>query len=133
MSCYICDKETMKTVLKAWLMCKNIHITTQEELNKAWEQIVYANYDAYTHRYGIADEPDIEDMPSPLTIEDWFCGHNRPSKAERYSALREYMYQCAEGDYHKRAGYYKSQWCLDAMLEDYIKAEFPDAKGWGLE
>lgn len=139
MSCYICDDETLTIVLKAWLMNKSTQPRTQEEMNQAWEEIVRANYQAFTDRYGSTHEefsdttPPPDALVCPLTIEDWFYTpeEDRPSKAERYSALKQYMYQCAEGDYHDRQGYYKSQWCLDDMLRDYMQAEFPDATGWG--
>lgn len=122
MSCYICDKKTLGTVLKAWLMCDNTRPHDQIELEEAWAEIVAANYLAYNARYGTYDTPSGEEKTCPLAIEDWFYTppQDRPSKYERYKALKEYMYQCAEGDYRKRAGYYKSQWCLDAMLKSYI-------------
>lgn len=133
MSCYICDKETLETVLKAWLMCNYISIRAQEDLDKAWYEILSANYQAVSDRYGDNPIPPDGAMKCPLTMEDWFftSPEDKPSNAERYSALKKYMYQCSEGDYHNRRGYYKSQWCLDAMLEDYLCAEFPEATGWG--
>lgn len=126
MSCYICDKDTYETVLKAWLMRKDISIKTQEDLDRAWTDIISANYEAYADRYDETRVPEIEYVKCPLAIEDWVFmpEQDKPSKVERYNALREYMYQCFEGDYYKRPGYYKSQWCLDTMLEDYIKKEF---------
>lgn len=95
--------------------------------------IVRANYEAVRDRYGDEIPNDLEDMyPVPFTATEWFVGHDKPSKLERYDALKEYMYQCAEGYYHKRPGYYKSQWCLDEMLKEYVSEEFPDFVGWGL-
>lgn len=134
MRCYICDKETHLTVLKAWLMCRNINIRTQEDIQNAWVEILSANHEAYADRYDEVSVSPLEDVKCPLTIEDWEATppQDKPSKAERYSALREYMYQCSEGDYYERPGYYKSRWCLDDMLEEYVRAEFSEATGWGL-
>lgn len=126
MSCYICDKETHIMVLKAWLMCDDIHIRTQEDIQNAWVEILSANHEAYADRYDKVSMSPLEDVKCPLTIEDWFSTspQDRPNKRERYNALKEYIYQCAEGNYHERPGYFESRWCLDAMLEEYIITEF---------
>lgn len=121
MSCYICNKETLETVLKAWLMCDSIRANDDESIAELWYDIVQANYEAVHDRYGDPIPDDLgERYPVPFTALEWDLSCDRPSKYKRYNALKEYMYQCAEGDYHKRAGYYKSQWCLDAMLKSYI-------------
>lgn len=134
MSCYICSKETLETVLKAWMLCKNMKIKTQDDIYEAWMEIERANYQAYADRYGRKYDPEHDHSVPPLTIEEWFftSPEHKPNRAERYSALKEYMYQCAEGDYHNQPGYYKSQWCLDDMLKEYVSEEFPDFVGWGL-
>lgn len=127
MSCYICDKSTMLTVLKAWLMCDYVYIKTQEDLDTAWLEINEANFQAYGDRYNTKDITIPEERKNcPLAIEDWFVAEaeDKPDRLERYKALKEYMYQCAEGEYHNRPGYYQSEWCLAEMLRDYITKEF---------
>lgn len=135
MSCYICNVETWDTVLRAWLMHENISAQVHDEagLRKLWDEIVDTNHQAYVARYG-GDYHAGGAYPLPFSYASWAVGEiNRPSKLERYDALREYMHQCAQGpDYEKRPGYYKSRWGLDAMLRDYIVDEFgTDHIKWG--
>lgn len=125
MSCYICNKDTLETVLKAQMMCESCKPRSDDDISKLWLDIVQANYEAVRDRYGDKMPEDLKGLyPVPFTLTEWFFNHDRPNKLERYDALKEYIYQCSEGDYHKRPGYYKSNWCLDSMLTDYINKEF---------
>lgn len=130
MSCYICKHKTLETVLKAWLLDEEARPRDEEGLKEAWADIVHANYQSFRERYegrymdDVEPENELASKP-PFTMTEWACKIQRPSKLERYDALKEYMYQCSEGDeYHHMPGYYKSRWCLNGMLEDYIINEF---------
>lgn len=124
MSCYICPQEILETVLKAQMMCESSRAKYDEGIAELWYDIVRANYEAYRDRYDDEIPDELEEMyPVPFTLTGWIFDQKKPSKLERYDALKEYMYQCAEGNYHERPGYYKCRWCLNSMLEDYVKAE----------
>lgn len=125
MSCYICNKDTLETVLKTQMMCDDSRATDDEEIIELWNGIVRANYKSVCDRYGGEIPDDLDEIyPVPFTMTEWSLDQDKPNKIERYKALKEYMYQCSEGDYHERPGYYKCQWCLDEMLWEYINKEF---------
>lgn len=127
MSCYLCSHETFANVLKAWCDCIDIDIHDNASLMDAWHDIIDANFQAYQDRYGDDDIAELYERFKerlPFTYKAWFYGvGGRLSNVDRYDCLKEYIYQCTEGDYYLRLGYYKSRWCLDRMLEDFIEKE----------
>lgn len=125
MSCYVCDDKVFLKVLKAWTIQGEAlrPYPTDEELQKAWNEIVSLNYEAFNDRYPKENFwPEEEELKCPVKADELFTLHY--TKREMYDALKEYMYQvCDADDYHEREGYYKCQWCLNTMLERYIEAE----------
>ena len=125
MSSYICRRQEWEKVIKAWMINGEAlrRLPTEDEFNKAWHEIVTANYDAVNNRYpNHPQTPDKEDLTPPIMMDIIMANY---SKKELYDALREYMYQvCDLDDYSEREGYYKCRWCLMGMLDDYIKEEF---------
>lgn len=124
MSCYVCNKETFIKVLKAWSLQGEAlrPLPTDDEIEKAWTEIVGLNYDAFNDRYNEVLEPEPDELKCPISGCQLLTLHF--TKREMYDALKEYMYQaCDADDYHKREGYYKCRWCLDTMLERFIEDE----------
>lgn len=125
MSCYVCDKETFVKVLRAWTKQGEAlrGLPTEEDLAKAWTEIVSLNYDAWNERYPSHKMyPDETELRCPIKPSDVI--YLDYSKRELYDALKEYMYQTCEAEgYNHREGYYKCRWCLDTMLDDLINAE----------
>lgn len=125
MSCYVCDDKTFIKVLKAWSLQGEAlrPLPTDDEIEKAWTEIVGLNYDAFNDRYNEGLKPEPDELKCPISGGQLLTLHF--TKREMYDALKEYMYQvCDADDYHEREGYYKCRWCLDTMLEHYIKDEF---------
>lgn len=125
MSCYVCNEDTFKKVLKAWSKQGEAlrGWPSQDELEKAWTEIVSLNFDAWNERYPEHKMyPTEEELKCPVEVGQLM--HLNYTKRELYDALKEYMYQVCEAEgYSHREGYYKCRWCLDTMLEDYIIAE----------
>ena len=126
MSCYVCSNDVFVKVLKAWSVQGEAlrRYPTEDDLDKAWTEIVGLNYAAWNDRY--PDEkmyPTEEQLKCPVTVAELLTLNF--NKKVLYDALQEYMYQAcdAEGCEH-REGYYKCRWCLDTMLRNYINDEF---------
>lgn len=124
MSCYVCDDKTFIKVLKAWSIQGEAlrPLPTDDEIEKAWTEIVGLNYDAFNDRYGEGLKPEPDELKCPISGSQLLTTHF--TKREMYDALKEYMYQvCDADDYHEREGYYKCRWCLDTMLQHFIEDE----------
>lgn len=124
MSCYVCDDKTFIKVLKAWSIQGEAlrPLPTDDEIEKAWTEIVGLNYDAFNDRYGEGLKPEPDELKCPISGGQLLT--LRFTKREMYDALKEYMYQvCDADDYHEREGYYKCRWCLDTMLQHFIEDE----------
>lgn len=125
MSCYVCDDKVWLKVLKAWSNQGEAlrPLSTDDELNKAWTEIVGLNYDAFNDRYPNENlQPTEEELKCP--VNGWQLLNTHYTKRELYDALKEYMYQVCDADnYHEREGYYKCRWCLDTMLQHFIEEE----------
>jgi hypothetical protein len=126
MSCYVCDDKTFLKVLKAWTRQGEAlrSYPTQDELEKAWTEIVGLNYDAWNERYpNDKMEPTEDELKCPVDAGQLMMLNF--NKKELYDALKEYIYQVCDADnYREREGYYKCRWCLDTMLRNYINDEF---------
>jgi hypothetical protein len=126
MSCYVCDDKTFLKVLKAWTRQGEAlrPLPTDDELEKAWTEIVGLNYDAWNERYpNDKMEPTEDELKCPVAAGQLMMLNF--NKKELYDALKEYMYQVCDADgYEHREGYYKCRWCLDTMLRNYINDEF---------
>jgi len=125
MSCYVCDDKIFIKVLKAWSLQGEAlrPLPTDEEIEKAWTEIVGLNYDAFNERYPNEHFwPEPEELNCPISGGQLLTLHF--TKREMYDAFKEYMYQvCDATDYHEREGYYKCRWCLDTMLQHFIEDE----------
>jgi hypothetical protein len=125
MSCYVCNEDTFIRVLKAWSIQGEAlrYLPSKDELEKAWNEIVSLNYDAWNERYPEHKMyPTEEELKCPVSGVQ--LSYMNFSKREMYDALKEYMYQvCDAEDYEHREGYYKCRWCLDTMLHRFIEDE----------
>lgn len=124
MSCYVCNDETFIKVLKAWSIQGEAlrPLPTDDEIEKAWAEIVGLNYDAFNDRYDEGLKPEPDELKCPISGGQLLTLHF--TKREMYDALKEYMYQvCDADDYHEREGYYKCRWCLATMLQHFIEDE----------
>ena len=124
MSCYVCDDKTFIKVLKAWSLQGEAlrPLPTDDEIEKAWTEIVGLNYDAFNNRYDEGLKPEPDELKCPISGGQLLTLHF--TKREMYDALKEYMYQVSDADdYHEREGYYKCRWCLDTMLQHFIEDE----------
>lgn len=125
MSCYVCNDDVFIKVLKAWTKQGEAlrYLPTDDELQKAWTEIVSLNYKAFNDRYPKEDlQPTEDELKCP--VSGVRLSYMNFSKRELYDALKEYMYQVCDAEgYEHREGYYKCRWCLDTMLERFIEDE----------
>lgn len=136
MSCYICDRETWVKVLEAWRRDGEAlrQIPTEQEIKEAWRAIVSANIEAWNTRYPddvvslddyekyVGDIPKMGGVMGGVIVEAG-AGFCPATKRELFDAIQEYQYQCNEGDYNKREGYYKCNWVKDNWLRQFLGSE----------
>ena len=124
MSCYICNKDTFVKVLKAWTKYGDVRPSYYENdcnsIANLWFDLTQLNYDAVNLRYNEKTEnEDALDIPTPEELTKNY------SDAELFDALREYQYQCSEGDeYHERRAYYYCNWAKDGMLRKLLDIDY---------
>lgn len=125
MSCYVCNDDVFIKVLKAWTKQGEAlrYLPTDDELQKAWTEVVSLNYKAFNDRYPKENlQPTEDELKCPVSGVK--LSYMNFTKRELYDALKEYMYQVSDADdYHEREGYYKCRWCLDTMLQHFIEEE----------
>ena len=136
MSCYICDREIWVKVLEAWRRDGEAlrQMPTEQEIKEAWCAIVGANIEAWNTRYPddavslddyqkyVGDIPKMRGVMGGVIMEADAC-FCHATKRELFDAIQEYQYQCSEGNYNEREGYYKCNWVKDNWLRQFMRSE----------